>query len=431
MTKFKKAIANAALPLCACALVGWAPGALAEGRKFEWTTQSAEAKKLLTEIQWQVETFQAGPAIQATAQKLVDADPKFAMGEYYFSAVTPPPGNQAHLDKSVELAKKASDGERRFIEAMVVVRAEQGARALADGAPLLEKLGADYPGERLVPVLLGQIYQNNGQGAKARVQFEKALAIGPKSPRMRSFIANDDLLHAEYEKARAGFEAVEKELPKNTAPFPVRYGLAFAHLYEGNPDAAIRALETYLREYKDSGASQAFPDVFIWNSIARINLENGRSEAAMKAYESGYASIPGSNLPDDQKQIWLGRLLHGKCRTLARMGKSEAAWKEAETIRAMIEKGGEQGKPFLPAYHYLAGYLMLEKGDVAKALEHLKQANVPARRFGAARSEPGPSRTGAARARIARCKPGPSRTDGARAGPGARAALGASSRRRD
>lgn len=381
MTKFKKAIANAALPLCACALVGWAPGALAEGRKFEWTTQSAEAKKLLTEIQWQVETFQAGPAIQATAQKLVDADANFAMGEYYFSAVTPPPGNQAHLDKSVELAKKASDGERRFIEAMVVVRAEQGARALADGAPLLEKLGADYPGERLVPVLLGQIYQNNGQGAKARVQFEKALAIGPKSPRMRSFIANDDLLHAEYEKARAGFEAVEKELPKNTAPFPVRYGLAFAHLYEGNPDAAIRALETYLREYKDSGASQAFPDVFIWNSIARINLENGRSEAAMKAYESGYASIPGSNLPDDQKQIWLGRLLHGKCRTLARMGKSEAAWKEAETIRAMIEKGGEQGKPFLPAYHYLAGYLMLEKGDVAKALEHLKQANVPADPF--------------------------------------------------
>ena len=378
MMKFKKAIASAALPLAVCVLAG---SAQAEARKFEWTTKSAEARKLLLEVQMQVETFQAAPALQVTVQKLVNADPNFAIGEYYFSAVTPAPGNQAHLDKSVELSKQASEGERRFIEAMLVVRAEQGAKALSDGAPLLEKLGADYPGERLVPVLLGQIYQNSGHGDKARVQFEKALAIGPKSPRMRAFIANDDLLHGDYKKARASFEAVEKELPKNTASFPVRYGLAFAHLYEGNPDAAIRALETYLREYKDSGAAQGFPEVFIWNSIARINLENGRTEAAMKAYENGYASIPGSNLPEDQKQIWLGRLVHGKCRTLARMGKSEDAWKEAETVRGMIEKGGDAGKPFLPAYHYLAGYLMLEKGDVAKALEHLKQANVPADPF--------------------------------------------------
>jgi len=374
-TKFKKAFAHA-LPLAILA----AP-TFAAGKKFELTTESAEAKKLLLEVQMQVETFQPAPKLLATVQKLVAADPSFAMGEYYFSAVTPPPGNQPHLDKAVELSKKASDGERRFIEAMVVVRAEQGAKALSDGAPMLEKLGADYPGERLVPVLLGQIYQGNAQGQKARAQFEKALAIGPDSPRMRAFVANDDLMHGEYKKAKANFAAVEKMLPKGTASFPVRYGLAFAHLYEGDPDAAIRALDTYLKEYKDSGATQGFPEVFIWNSIARINLENGRTEAAMKAYENGYASIPGSNIPDDQKQIWLGRLHHGKCRTLARMGKSEEAWKEAETVREMIEKGGDAGKPFLPAYHYLAGYVMLEKGDVGKALEHLKQANVPADPF--------------------------------------------------
>ena len=41
----------------------------------------------------------------------------------------------------------------------------------------------------------------------------------------------------------------------------------------------------------------------------------------------------------------------------------------------MIEEGGEAGKQFWPAYHYLAGYLKLEAGDNAAALEHLKQAN--------------------------------------------------------
>ena len=46
--------------------------------------------------------------------------------------------------------------------------------------------------------------------------------------------------------------------------------------------------------------------------MARINLENGRLDEAMKAYEKGYESVPGSKLPEDQKQTWLGRLRHGK-----------------------------------------------------------------------------------------------------------------------
>ena len=45
------------------------------------------------------------------------------------------------------------------------------------------------------------------------------------------------------------------------------------------------------------------------------------------------------------------------------------------TIKDMIEKGGEPAKQYWPAYHYLAGYLKLEAGDYAKAVEHLKQAD--------------------------------------------------------
>jgi tetratricopeptide (TPR) repeat protein len=58
------------------------------------------------------------------------------------------------------------------------------------------------------------------------------------------------------------------------------------------------------------------------------------------------------------------------------MGKHAEAWKEAETIKKMIEDGGEAGKQFWPAYHYIAGYLKLESGDYAKAIEHLKQADL-------------------------------------------------------
>lgn len=358
------------------ALVGAASPVLAatSSGRFEWTTKSAEAKRLLGEIQGRIENFQFGTETGALAQKLVAADPGFAMGAYYLSAVTPPPENQRHLDRAVELAKKASEGERRFIDAMVIARANQGANVKDAIAPL-EKLGADYPNERLVQVILGQVYQGSNEAEKAHAAFEKANRIGPPSARVRSFLASDDLIQGDYAHARQVFLDVEKGLPRGAAPFALRYGLTFAYLYEGKVDEALDSLKTYLAEYKDSGAAQGFPEVFIWNSIARIDLENGRLDEAMKAYESGYRSVPGSGLPEDQKQIWLGRLRHGRCRVLAKMGKHEEAWAEAEGVKKMIDDGGEQGKQFLPAYHYLAGYLKLEVGDAKAAIEELKQAD--------------------------------------------------------
>ena len=58
------------------------------------------------------------------------------------------------------------------------------------------------------------------------------------------------------------------------------------------------------------------------------------------------------------------------------MGRHAEAWKEAEMIRTMIAEGGERGKQFEPAYHYIAGYLKLEAGETAAAIEHLKQSDI-------------------------------------------------------
>jgi len=344
----------------------------APGRRFEWTTKSAVAKQRLLDVQQRIESFQFGAETVAAARRLVEADPEFAMGVYYLSAVAPPPENETQLGKAVTLARKASDGERRFIEAMVVARANQGA-GFQDAIPALEKLASDYPGERLVQVILGQIYQGASQPVKARAAFLRADEIGPPSPRVRAFLANDDLVAGNYDEARRTFLAVEKSLPKGSAPFAVRYGLAFSHLYQGQVDSALEALQTYLAEYRGSGAAQGFPEVFIWNSIARINLENGRLDAAMKAYENGYESVPGSSLPEDQKQLWLGRLHHGRCRVLAKMGRHEEAWAGAQKVRKMIDDGGEAAKQYVPAWHYLAGYLKLEADDPAAAIAELTQ----------------------------------------------------------
>ena len=373
---------NRVSALCLLAAVAAGPGAGASptaaeartGRHFEWTTKSPEAKKLLAELQSRIESFQFGPSNVDLARKLVAADPNFAIGQYYLSAVLPDPAEaEKQYEKSRELAKTASEGERRFIEAMAPARLNQGVD-FAKAIPPLEALGQDYPGERLIYVILGQLQNGDGRGDKALVAFQRARELGP-SPRVNAFIANDDLLKGQYGKARASLESVEKSLPKGSVPFAVRFGITFSHIYEGNTDAALRSLETYLAEYKASGLDQQFPEVFVWNAMARINLESGRLEEALKDYEKGYQSVPGSSIPEDQKQTWLGRFHHGKARTLARMGKHAEAWAEVETVRSMIIQGGEAGRQYWPAYHYVAGYAKLEAGDYPAALEHLLQAD--------------------------------------------------------
>ncbi len=209
--------------------------ALGAERKFELKTESAEAKTLLADLQARVENFEAGPHLLEIAQKIMAADPKFAMGQYYLSVFVPPNEGPAQLEKAVELGKNASEGERRFIEAMAVVRANQGAN-FRDGIPLLEKVAADYPGERLPYMLLGQLYQGANESDKARATFEKALDVGPDSARARSFIANDDLLRGKYAESRAAFESIERSLPRESLPFVIRYGVAFSYLYEDHPD---------------------------------------------------------------------------------------------------------------------------------------------------------------------------------------------------
>ena len=345
------------------------------GRRFEYKSKSEEARKVLFELQGRIENFQVGPENLELARKIVALDPTFAMGQYYLSAVTPVPADaEKEYMKARELAKNAPEGDRRMIEALYYARVNQGIDFKKAIEPV-EKVAKDFPGERWVYLILGQLLNGDAQGEKARIAFEKARAIGPRSARVEAFLAGDDLLKERYGKARATYVDVEKSLPKGAVPFVIRFGVTFSHLYEGNVDAALDSLRTYLAEYRAGGLDKQFPEVFIWNAMARINLENGRLDDAMKAYEKGYESIPASNLDEVQKKTWLGRLHHGKARTLARMGKQEQAWAEIETIKKRIEEGGEEAKQYWPAYHYAAGYAKLEAGDFAKAAEHLEQAD--------------------------------------------------------
>ena len=339
-------------------------------RTLTLTTKSEAAAAQLRDLQRRIESFQGGPVTQAQARTIVELDPEFALGQYYLSAVTPPPEGPKLLEKAAALARSASEGERRFVEAMVLARGPNPEQAIEP----LRKLTEDYPGERPLLTILGQTYAQLGRQEDARAAYEKAIALDGSTPRAHALVGHYHLMNGDYAKAREMYRVARTKLPPRVAPGAISYSTAFTYLYEGQPDEAIKVLSDYAVEYKDTDNALSQPEVFIWNSIARINLENGRYAEALKAYEKGFQSVPGSRLSETDKQIWLGRLHHGRGRTLARMGRHEEAWKEAQTIRAMIDGGGERGKQFEPSYQYLAGYLKLEEGDYAAAIAHLKQA---------------------------------------------------------
>jgi tetratricopeptide (TPR) repeat protein len=353
------------------------PPAAAEPRRFEPSTESKPARELLARLQRSIENLALGKANAELARKLVEADPDWAMAVYYQSAVTPPPASHKLLERAAELARQAKDGERRFVEAMVVARGRHSDQAV----PLLQKLAADYPGERVVPSLLGQLLAGLGRSAEARAAFEQAIALDATTPRAHTFVGSLSILEGDYAKARRAYTAALERMPAGQAPGQIRYSVAFSWLYEGRPDKAIDSLESFLIEYRRAGEPFGIPEVFIWNAIARIQLESGRPSEALKAYERGYASVRDVRLDDDERKLWLGRLQHGKGRALARLGKFEAAWKQARVVKQMIAEAGERGREYEPAWHYLAGYIALEQGDAAKAIEHLEQSRPAADPF--------------------------------------------------
>jgi tetratricopeptide (TPR) repeat protein len=363
------------------AAVVWAVGVAAAGAEqappaakpaaIELSAKSAEAKKSAAETVRLIETFQAGPKALAEAQKAVAADPEFAFGHFLVGLNSPAAAAKPAFEKSAELAARASDGERRYMEAHALNRAQKRAESL----DAFRKLAADYPGDRMVQMIIGQLATAEGRLDEARAALEKALSLDASTPRVHALLGNVATLQDDYAGARAHYQhAIERQAP-GTASAQAQTNLAFAYVYEGRADDALGTLRTYLDAFRKTGGLPGLPEVFIWNAMGRIELENGRLPQAMADYDKGYESVPASDASERDKKLWLGRLHHGRGRTLARMGKYDEAWKEAELLRKLIEENGEEGKEFLPAYHYLAGYIKMEKGEDAAALEHLKQSD--------------------------------------------------------
>ncbi len=348
--------------------------AFASSKQLEMSTKSKQALELLTQATTALESFDPQKAGQL-AQEIVKADSNFAFGYMLVAATTQQQARRVALtEKFVAKSKGASAGEQKYLEAMALVFSNKAQDAL----PIFEALRKEFPGDRRVCMMLGQINLNTGKFADAVPYFEAALKLDNSTARAYALLGNCLLLQENYAKARENYQAAISKVGPDASPFQPFFGITFSHLYEGKPEPALKNEEEFLARYLRNGSTtgpNGFPAVWIYNNMARINLEFGNTAEAMRLYEEGYKTVPGSSIDSTQKLIWYGRLFHGKARSLARMGKHDEAWKMAEQIKQMIENGGKEGEEYWQSYYYVAGYAKLESGDYKTAAELLEQAD--------------------------------------------------------
>ncbi len=343
-------------------------------KKLPLTTDSPAAKDNFVQAIRALESFDF-QKFTPLAQKTVGADSNFAMAHMLLAATVGPQQRQKHLDKFAALAPQASKGEQLYLQGMTHFYKNEDDKALES----FQQLSKMLPEDRMVYMMLGNVQRRKGDFTAALASFEAANKIDASLPRAWSFIGDCYLLQEKYDKARAHYKQVVDKVDPDATPFGPFFGQIWADLYEGKPDPALKTLNDFLDRYNRNGAAQGFPPVWIWNHKARINLEFGRTAEALRCYEIGYKSVPptsATQVDSIQKLVWLGRMHHGRARTLAKMGKHEEAWKIAEDVKKMIEGGGKEGEQYWPAYHYLAGYIKLESGDYKAAIEHLKQGDL-------------------------------------------------------
>jgi tetratricopeptide (TPR) repeat protein len=358
------AVLFATLSLAASAVVDAAPAArIALG--------SEAARSPVAEAVALMDSMAPNPKIRAAAEKALAADPDSAMATYILGTTYWGDEAKPHMEKAAALAAKAPEGERQLVEALLLQRAGKNDEAIA----ALKSLRDKWPGDPLVALALGDLYQTKGEFRRAEEAADAAVTLAPDSARAHALLGGVSLTREDYPRARSEFELARTHLAEGAAPGSVWFGITQSYVYEARPKPAVETLEAFLDSYRKAGAGASFPEVFIWNAMARIQLESGDPKTSIQTYEKGFESVKAAtNLSERDKKIWEGRLHHGRGRSLARMGRPKEAWAEAEIVKKMIDAGGDDAKEFVPSYHYLAGYLKLEAKEIPAAIEELKLA---------------------------------------------------------
>lgn len=399
------------------------------------TTQSKEARKLYLEGR---ELLDHGRVDESRVlfSKAIEADADFALAYLTCAFIATSTADlQKHLDKAVALAPHVSKGERLLIEAYQAIvdnnygKADTLCKQLVQKFPddkrahdtrgnfyfwqnEPDKAIAEY--EKVIEIdkdyakgynLLGYIYIQKEEYEKAEEAFKNYIRLIPDEANPHDSIADlytrmgrheDAIEHfkmsvkldptfylsqqkigtnlvflGKYEKGRKAFrKAMEMESPPN-AKITDMNQIALSYIYEGNFEQAVAAYDASLKMAEEARLADRVAEIH--SQKCAIFSESGQLSKAEKSLAACKKTVMASDLRKSFKNIFIKDALAQEALIAAKKDDFKTAMAKADEQLAMIQADNNPNE--MEDYHGLVGLIYFEKGDYAKAIEHLNQGD--------------------------------------------------------
>lgn len=404
--------------------------------KIPVTTASEEARQEFLKGRDLAENLRLQDSL-AHFDKAISLDPNFALAELSRANSSPTAKEFfEHLNKAVELADKASEGEKHLILA---------AQAGANGDTVkqkehLDKLVAAYPDDERAHFVLGGYYFGQQDYPKAIDEYKKATEINDKFAPVFNILGYAYRQNGDYANAEEAFKKYIELIPKDPNPYDsygelllkmgkfdesaVQYrkaleidpnfnashfGIAAGLIYQGKYDEAAAELQKITEKAKSDGDRQtalfglvtaeidkgemdkALANVDKIYELAEkrsdpaamsgnlqtkgtILVEMGKYDEAKAAFEQALKVIEDSGLSQEIKDN--AKLQHQYNLATVALGKNDM--EAAKAAAAEFTKGAEAGKNQgqIRQSHELAGMIALAAKDYDKAISELEQASM-------------------------------------------------------
>ena len=400
------------------------------------TTQSDEARKIFLEARQLAENLRSDEA-RVLFDQALEKDPEFALAHMGRALnATSVTDSRGHLDRAMALAADVSEDEKLFIEAYHAIFLENNPdKALL----LRKRLVGRHPNDKRAHFVLGQSYAGRNKFDKAIAEYEKAIDIDEDYAPPYNSLGYTYMAKGEYDQTREAFrnyirlipgeanpydsmadlltrmgrheEAIEHfqkaaELnPKfafsqrkiglnlvylgrhdegraayakaigmeTTAPGKV-FGMqmtAFSYLDEGNYPQALAEMDECIQMATETNLPYRL--ALLHSGACRIHVEMGNLNQAEESLASFRGVVEESDLSSADKDDFARLALFQEAVLASEGADFEGALDKAKELKANIEAGEDPAQ--MESYHLLLGYIYLEQGKSANAIENLQQAD--------------------------------------------------------
>ncbi len=397
------------------------------------TTKSDEARKIFLEARQMQENLRRDEA-RKLFSRAIEEDSDFALAHLHRALTgTSAMDFQKHLQHAVALKSKVSEGERLRIE---VVEANANNNPLKS-IELQQQLVQMYPKdkrarsglgstyyfrqdydmaishlEKAIEIdkgyaapynMLGYSYKEKGDYAKAEEAFKnyirvipdeanphdsiadlytkmgrhedaikhykKALELYPAFTSSQRKIGSNLVLMGKYDEGR---EAYRKAMEIGTTPavkLTNMQMIAYSYLHEGKYQEALAETDKALKLATEAGLPEM--QAGIHSVKCRIYTEIESLDKAEQSLAECKKVVMGSDLSAAIKENFAKGALFDEALIAAKRKDHDQAMARANEYKAKIEEGKDPKE--IEDHHALVGYIYFEKGNYAKAIEHLKQ----------------------------------------------------------